>query len=68
LDAIVDAVGEMARKQHRLKSPRVQGQPSGGWMLVDFGDVIIHAFSRDQRRRYRLEELWHEAKVVLRIQ
>ena len=68
LDAIVDGVSETARKKHRLKSPRVQGQAESGWVLIDIGDVIIHAFSREQRRRYKLEELWHEAKIVLRIQ
>jgi ribosome-associated protein len=61
-------VSETARKKHRLKSPRVQGQAEGGWMLVDFGDIIIHLFSPAQRERYKLEELWHEAKTLLRIQ
>jgi ribosome-associated protein len=68
LDALVEAVSETARKKHRLKSPRVQGHAAGGWILVDFADLIIHTFSPEQRRRYKLEELWHEAKVVLRIQ
>jgi ribosome-associated protein len=68
LEALVEGVGEAARRKHRLKPPRVQGHAAGGWMLVDFGDVIIHAFASDQRRRYKLEELWHEAKVIVRIQ
>lgn len=67
LDALAQAVGDTARKQHRLKSPRVQGQPGGGWVLVDFTDLIVHIFNAEQRRRYKLEELWSEAKVVLRI-
>ncbi len=68
LQALVDAVAETARKKHRLKPPRIEGHAAGGWVLVDFRDVIVHAFSRDQRRRYRLEELWQTAKVVVRIQ
>lgn len=68
LDALVEAVGEAARKTHQLKSPRVEGHPKGGWVLADFGSVIVHAFSPEQRRRYKLEELWHEGKVMLRIQ
>jgi ribosome-associated protein len=36
--------------------------------LVDFGSVIVHLFSPDRREYYTLEELWHEAKVVLRVQ
>jgi ribosome-associated protein len=67
LDALVDGVSEAAHKKHRLKYPRVQGHASGGWVLVDFNDVIIHAFSIEQRQRYRLEELWHEARIIVRI-
>lgn len=68
LAALADAVDEAARKQHRLKSPRVEGRPSSGWLLIDFGHVVVHAFSTEQRKRYRLEELWHEGQVVVRIQ
>jgi ribosome-associated protein len=68
LNALVDAVDEAARKRHRLKSPRVEGHAGGGWLLADFGVVIVHCFSPEQRRRYRLEELWQDSKVVLRIQ
>lgn len=68
ISALVDAVDEAARKTYQLKSARVEGHAEGGWVLVDFGTVIVHAFSPAQRRRYKLEELWHEGKVVLRIQ
>jgi ribosome-associated protein len=68
LDALVEALVETARKKHRLKAPRIEGHAAGGWVLADFGDVIVHTFSNEQRRRYRLEELWREGKVVLRIQ
>jgi ribosome-associated protein len=68
LDALVEAVTETARKQHRLKPPRIEGHAAGGWVLVDFRDVIVQAFSTEQRRRYKLEDLWHTGKVVVRIQ
>lgn len=68
LDALADAVDEAARKEHRLKSPRVEGRPSSGWLLIDFGHVIVHAFSAEQRKRYRLEELWQLGQVIVRIQ
>jgi ribosome-associated protein len=35
---------------------------------VDFGSVIVHLFSPERREYYALEELWREAKVVLRVQ
>lgn len=68
LSALVDAIDEAARKRHRLKSPRIEGRPEGGWVLADFGIVIVHCFSPAQRQRYRLEDLWHDGKVILRIQ
>lgn len=68
LDALADAVEATARKKHRLKGPRVQGHAGGGWLLIDFGDVIVHAFSIEQRRRYKLEEFWHNARTLVRIQ
>jgi len=68
LTALVDGITEAARKSHRLKSPRIEGHAEGGWLLIDFGSVIVHAFSEAQRRRYKLEELWHAGKVILRIQ
>lgn len=68
LAALADAVDEAARKRHRLKAPRVQGHAAGGWLLIDFGDAVVHIFSAGQRRHYRLEEFWHAARVVLRIQ
>lgn len=47
---------------------RVEGSAEDGWVLVDFGDVILHIFSPDQRDYYRLEELWNEGKVLLHLQ
>jgi ribosome-associated protein len=68
LSALADAVDDAARDAYRLKRPRIEGHAEGGWLLIDFGSVIVHAFSEPQRHRYKLEELWHEGKVVLRIQ
>jgi ribosome-associated protein len=68
LSALADAAGDAGRKKHRLKSPRVEGHPEGGWVLVDYGTVIVHCFSAEQRGRYDLEDLWRDGKVLLRIQ
>jgi ribosome-associated protein len=68
LSALADALHEAGKKRHRLKAPRVEGKPETGWVLVDYGTVIVHCFAAEQRHRYKLEELWHEGKVMLRIQ
>jgi ribosome-associated protein len=51
-----------------VRPHRVEGEPEGGWVLVDYGDVIVHLLTREQREFYRLEDLWIEAPVLLKIQ
>ena len=68
LDALAGAVTDDLRKKHRLKTPVAEGQARDGWLLIDFGDVIVHLFSPDQRIFYSLENLWAEGKVLVRLQ
>ncbi|MDR0838253.1 MAG: ribosome silencing factor [Oscillospiraceae bacterium] len=44
--------------------PRTEGYRSGGWVLVDFGAVVIHLFLQDLREFYSLERLWGDAETV----
>lgn len=67
LSTIYDEVG------HRLKQAGVlpdhrEGTIESGWLLLDFGDVIVHIFAPFEREYYQLDELWEQAKPVLRIQ
>ena len=43
---------------------RRSGQPEGGWMVLDFVDVIIHIFLEEVREYYAIEELWAASKRV----
>ena len=59
--------------EHALKKAGVlphhhEGTVDSGWLLLDYGDVIIHVFGAREREYYKLDELWHEARTVLRIQ
>ncbi|MFH1646332.1 MAG: ribosome silencing factor [Chloroflexota bacterium] len=45
-----------------------EGTFDSGWLLLDYGDVIVHIFGADERAYYKLDELWQEAATVLRIQ
>ena len=46
------------------KTLRTEGLRSGGWILVDFGCVVVHLFLKDVREFYSLERLWVDAKTV----
>ena len=67
LSALADAVTEQVREKHNLRG-RTEGEARDGWVLVDYGNVIVHLFSPDRRSYYRLEDLWNQGKVLLRLQ
>lgn len=43
---------------------RVEGNRSSSWVLLDFGDVIVHVFDREDRLFYDLERIWSDGKMV----
>jgi len=49
------------------KTTQPQGTADSGWVVLDYGDVVVHLFSPEQRDYYRLEDLWAEGTVVLRL-
>ena len=64
VDAIADEVEEqLAAKAGRSPFGR-EGTDSKDWVLLDYGDVIVHIFTPQTRDYYRLENLWSDAKIV----
>ena len=55
--AISEKVQETA-DENRLATPRISGEQVNEWLLLDFGDVILHIMGEEQRARYKLEEFW----------
>lgn len=56
---------ERQLKERLGRAPRRrEGQRDTGWMLLDYGDIVVHAFTEEQRRFYDLERLWSDAPVV----
>lgn len=67
LDALADGVVDKVRETYGIKS-KPQGNSSSGWVIVDFGSVIVHCFAPETREFYKLEDLWREGKILLRVQ
>jgi ribosome-associated protein len=63
VQAIADEVVEQLKK-HGTKAARVEGYKTAEWVLVDYGDFIVHIFEDKARQFYDLERLWREARRV----
>jgi ribosome-associated protein len=53
---------ELAKHKHKANS--IEGLPQGAWVLMDYGDVVVHIFHEDTRGYYDLEALWYDAERV----
>ncbi|MCB2181812.1 MAG: ribosome silencing factor [Desulfobulbaceae bacterium] len=63
VQGLADAVSsELTRK--RIKENSVEGVKDGLWVLLDYGDVVVHIFYKDERTFYDLEGLWHDAPRI----
>lgn len=60
VQAIVDAVEEALREQADAKPLRREGNGPGRWVLLDFGDIVVHAQHDDEKDFYDLERLWRD--------
>lgn len=67
LDALADGVLEKTKAQFKKKN-RLEGKPESGWIVLDYGDIVVHIFDDELRRYYNLEELWKAGKIILRMQ
>ena len=63
VDAVVAAL-EKERKKRDLPRLGIDGRSSSGWVVLDYGDLIVHLMTADQREYYGLEYLWSDAKRV----
>ena len=67
MKAIYDEIAQVLKREGILPLHR-EGTLDSGWLLLDFGDVIVHIFAPAEREYYQMDELWSEATPVVRIQ
>ena len=65
--AISDEI-EATLKHSGVTPIHTEGSVSSGWLLLDYGSLVVHIFSPAEREYYRLERLWERANLVVRIQ
>jgi len=63
VSAIADAIEERLL-EHGSKRLRREGAGEGRWVLLDFGDLIVHVFHEEERLYYSLERLWSDCPVI----
>ena len=63
LQAMRDACDEALYKAG-LQKTQVEGNSNSTWILMDYGDLIIHIFSKEDRLFYDLERIWRDGKIV----
>ena len=64
VQALADHVEEKLKESHQVKPLRVEGRTQAEWVLVDFGDIIVHVFQAAARDFYSLERLWGDAPRI----
>lgn len=64
VNALVDNVEEELHKAGYPLKQR-EGRASGSWVLLDFGDIIVHVFDKENRLFYDLERIWKDGKTVM---
>ena len=67
LEALADNLGQELKRAGAALHHR-EGTADSGWVLLDFGDVVLHVFGLEARDFYRMDELWSSARTVVRIQ
>jgi len=62
--AIADEIETQLREQCGVKVQHREGEREAKWILLDYGDIVVHLFQPDFRDEYRLEDLWAQAKKL----
>lgn len=61
--ALADEVEFRLKEQGRAPE-QIQGANGSNWIILDYGDIVVHVFSKDQRDFYNLERLWRDGEEI----
>lgn len=61
LKALVGHLEDVVREKFQRRALAVDGEHTSGWVLIDFGSVLIHVMDEEARSKYELERLWGDA-------
>lgn len=61
--ALADEV-EFKMKQQGVEPLRVEGERGANWIIIDYGDVVVHVFYKETREHYNLERLWADGEHI----
>ena len=67
LHALAHAVMEKTKGEY-MTTNRLEGKPESGWIVIDYGSIVVHLMDEELRIFYNIEELWQDGRVVVRMQ
>ena len=64
VQAIADEINEQLKKQLSARPIHIEGYRTGEWVLLDYGDFVVHIFNKEAREFYDLARLWRDSRRV----
>lgn len=64
--AIADGIEDTLEK-NGLKCPRWQGDPKSNWIILDLINVVVHVIGKEERAKYKLEDLWGKSGIIFHV-
>lgn len=61
MKAVSETIGRDLRNKHNVRPINVEGKPQSGWILMDYGMVVVHVLTEETRELYDLENIWGDA-------